>query len=238
MTTFKRKCQVILLPTDEKAVFEGQLVIGAGDFLFTSRESDYIGSLIAQHLYILSDNLIKEGDWVYNEEHSFIGQVIESNKLIIEPSESIYSFGFKTGETKERRYRVHQLQCDGFKNQSLVNKSKKIITTTDKSLNLSQLSPQFIQKYIEEYNKGNIITEVMVEYEEYPVNSYGMSDGEPDIDIRLKVDKDNCITITKVKDSWAREEVESLLFQYAEYNALLSSKGEIEDFNKWVVENL
>ena len=47
--------------------------------------------------------------------------------------------------------------------------SEKIIATTDISLvkeyNLPQPSQQFIQKYIEEYNKGNIITDVLVEYE-------------------------------------------------------------------------
>lgn len=32
---------------------------------------------------------------------------------------------------------------------------------------LPQPSPQFIEKYIESYNSGNIITEVMVEYEPF-----------------------------------------------------------------------
>ena len=47
--------------------------------------------------------------------------------------------------------------------------SEKIIATTDISLvkeyNLPEPSQSFIQKYIEEYNRGNIITDVLVEYE-------------------------------------------------------------------------
>ena len=45
------------------------------------------------------------------------------------------------------------------------NGCKKIIATTDVSLGLPQPSKQFIQKFVEEYNKGNIITDVLVEYE-------------------------------------------------------------------------
>ena len=63
------------------------------------------------------------------------------------------------------------------------NRNKKIIATTDTSLNyiehddtvpypkgvqirLPQPSQQFITKYIEDYNKGNVITDVLVEYEQ------------------------------------------------------------------------
>ena len=44
------------------------------------------------------------------------------------------------------------------------NGCKKIIATTDASLGLPQPSQQFIEKYAKEYNKGNIITDVLVEY--------------------------------------------------------------------------
>lgn len=72
---------------------------------------------------------------------------------------------------------------------------KKIIATTDESLyfkdtnknpkqymgsyismslgeNLPQPSQQFIQKYIGEYNKGNIITDVLVEYNDTSKNEF------------------------------------------------------------------
>ena len=37
--------------------------------------------------------------------------------------------------------------------------------------------------------------------------------------------------------NYTREDLESILFQYAEDHALTSTKGEIDEFNKWI-ENL
>jgi len=89
--------------------------------------------IVPQHLYILSDDEIKETDWKYN--------VV--NKSI----------------TK---------QDGGFSYES----DKKIIATTDSSLNLpliSSVDPKvffsFIHYFISEYNKGNVISSVSVEYE-------------------------------------------------------------------------
>ena len=95
---------------------------------------------------------------------------------------------------------------------------REVLATTDSSLwrpshkyasdviLLPQPSQQFIEKYIEEYNKGQQITECLVEYEDiYPEHfTYNPSEN---IITRLKVDKNNTITIKKVKDSWNREEV-------------------------------
>lgn len=39
----------------------------------------------------------------------------------------------------------------------------KVIATTDSSLGLPRPSDAFVQKFVEEYNKGNVITEVLVE---------------------------------------------------------------------------
>jgi hypothetical protein len=91
------------------------------------------------------------------------------------------------------------------------NGYREILATTDKSLGLPSPSDGFIRKFIEKYNAGTPITKVMVEYEEYPITTYGMSDGEPETDTRLKVDKDNCITITSIKETWTREEVEKVI---------------------------
>ena len=85
------------------------------------------------------------------------------------------------------------------------NGCKKIIATTDVSLGLPQPSEQFIQKYIEEYNKGNIITDVLVEYE-YLLNDMGVI---PYWCLKINP-KDNTITIRKVKENYTKEEVISL----------------------------
>ena len=154
-----------------------------------------IGELITelgspQHLYIISDDEIKENDYCLN---------LETNTVF-----KMHKHGLPTS-----------------------NRNKKIIATTDTSIkifagkgdicdlyyNLPQPSQQFIEKYIEEYNNGNIITDIKVEYKRvFETIAKGMI-GHPEDDIswwneKLKINpKDNTITIKKLKDSWDREEM-------------------------------
>jgi len=207
MSQFK-KCKVVMLPTNEKAKFGNLVLAPLFQKLLIFEHQNC--TEVSQHLYILSDEEIKEGDWVYNEI-----------------SKEIYQF-------KENR----------------VDYEKKIIATTDKSLTreifglgetamcpLPQPSTSFIEKFVEEYNKGNVITEVMVEYEKYIGKNYvGEFTTEKDFDYKLKVNpKDNTITIRKVKDSWNRDEVRKLLitaYSKGRTNRLL------RDFDEWLKENL
>ena len=76
---------------------------------------------------------------------------------------------------------------------------KKVISSTDKSLNLPQPSDSFIKAYIEAYNSGNPITKVMVEYEEVVKDYHLYSDLEI-YQEKIKVDKNNTITIRKIKE--------------------------------------
>ena len=117
--------------------------------------------------------------------------------------------------------------------EKLPSNWRKIIATTDESLGLPQLSQQFIEKYIEEYNKGNQITEVLVEVEDYWVNvAYSM-----DVAYRLKVDSQNQITIRKHKDSWSREEVIDLISDWTKMKSGLNMNLP-NNFNQWIEENL
>ena len=89
---------------------------------------------------------------------------------------------------------------------------KEILSSTDVLLDLPQPSQQFIQKYIEEYNKDNIITDVLVEYE------YLLNDNTVIPYWNLKVNpKDNTITIRKVKENYTKEEVIKLLEKYTSF---------------------
>lgn len=191
------KRQVVMLPTNEKAKFR-DLVLYAGKSsrLFINDTSEAIFPKKTKHinLYILSDEKIKTSDWAYCNLTKTVKQIID--------------------------VRVQCGNNDGFP-------FKKIIATTDRSLTtlfiptgfksgigalahsiqvpLPQPSQQFIEKYVEEYNKGNIITDVMVEYF---LTEDGMDDWK-----HLKVEKSNTIAIRKVKDSWNRKEVESIFMQ-------------------------
>ena len=222
MNQFKR-AQVIMLPTEQYT----NLCLGHNLSYVESKNSISIDAIWKsiklqypykpQHLYIISDDKIEEGDLHIESDHS--------------------GFGF-------RKY--------------------KIIATTDTSLfrledcpvrggdsnvkyTLPQPSQQFIEKYIEEYNKGNIITDVLVEYETLKTTANNKHFGEGhvySITNKLKINpKDNTITIKKLKDSWNREEVIELLNQC--YNlGYNSKKSEIPDLEEmleldnWIEENL
>ena len=189
------------------------------------------------HLYVLSDDEIKENNTHFYNPHS--------GQLHISKNHTDYEAINKNG-------------C------------KKIIATTDTSLGLPQPSQQFITKYIEEYNKGNVITDVLVEYEQDYTNrscstcnlgtggtcelnlekkccsstnnvtkhgDYWISclDGEEDSEIyKIKVaSKDSTITIKKLKDSLNREEILNDIEQ-----AIIQGLDIGQYRDKWIKENL
>lgn len=236
---FKR-AKVVMLPTNEKAV--GCMVkgnskeYGFGNILLLEEHSDsnFFKDIYwqPQHLYFLSDDEIKEGDW-YVDDTNTIRKAITSDP-------------------------------DYWKVRP---KYKKIIATTDTSLkienpiakksaggdnwyiSLPQPSQSFIKKYIEEYNKGNIITDVMVEYEEWHIakmptdfmNHLDITKGLPIIDgtqrIELKlIVKDNTITIKKLKDSWSRDEMEIIVVNV--FRDIYKDRNWESKAYDWINENL
>lgn len=211
-----------MLPTNEKASFKiGDIGLHPVQGLVINKNPNLDNIIKAipksanytkQHLYILSDEKIEEGD-----------KYLLPNGLITEAV---------TNYQRPIEYR-------------------KVIASTDESLNLSKPSPTFINKYVSEYNKGNIISDIMVEYENRDVNPlsetwredyirFGLKHKE-NIQTLLRVSDDNTITIRKVKDSWDREEVERLcrkaysdaFSDATDFNPLFSYSE-----NKWIEENL
>lgn len=191
-----KKVNVVMLPTNEKAtapIFKSNnhLYIGYGEKLeYKNKDNSY------QHLYITSDEEIKDGDWC----------------ILFD------SFGHLFTDSAQ--------QYIPSKGHVLNNGLCKVISSTDTILNLPQLPQQFIEKYIEEYNKGNVITEVMVEYNEKGIIQRGRG-GE------------RTITICKIKDSWSRQEVESLIREWASFT--VTGRGQWwkpNDLDNWIKENL
>lgn len=149
-----KKCKVFMLPSNEKATDKNiclntsyapgltmPLVKGFNEVKGTSNKH-----LQVQHLYFTSDDEIEMGDWCYSEKHKNIDRVT-SNPVNVNNSNGYY----------------------------------KVLATNDSSLwehddtvpypkrrpALPQPSQQFIEKYVEEYNKGQQISDILVEYEEY-----------------------------------------------------------------------
>ena len=189
------KANVVMLPTDQKTNgmickdITGQDKIIAIKTKYLMAHEDYIG----HHLYIISDDEIKEGDWVY-----------ENN---LNQETQIYQVYNRNNELGFFRFRNVWISLNRKQNSA-----KKIIATTDNSLELPQPSQQFIQKYIEEYNKGHIITDVLVEYE------YLLDDRAVLPYWNLKINtKDNTITIKKLKETYTKEELCQILEKYTSF---------------------
>ena len=222
-----------IIYTEGKPHIECDVVIlfsPKGGNIFNTDESElfrYSGKILYENilhqihpfnLYITSNEEIKEGDWI-----------IWNNK-VVKAINTVYS-----------------------------KDTKKIIATTNTSLTikgeqegentwynpLPQLSQQFIEKYIEEYNKANQINTVLVEVEDNLPGHVDNRDGKFKTfgDLRafymiLKINPQNQITIRKQKDSWSREEVIDLsrsAYLYGEQGALKLHNGV---FKEWLKENL
>lgn len=212
---------VVMLPTQSKAVRLGQLVIGAGNNLFSSRKSNDIGSLTAYELYITSNEEMKEGYYGL----SALNEVVLIGKLY---DKSLYKKIIATTDTS-LEYIKHETYPNGN-------------TTGIRNLiELPQLSKEFIKIYIEEYNKGNVITKVMVEYEVMDISTM-TSDVKtyPNLNIEtLKLNPDNTINIKLIKDSWSREEHITNIKAFAkEFVANTNTAYKQADIDKWIENNL
>ena len=223
MSTFK-KAKVVMLPTNEKVINtkEYQLLLSASLFwtskieierytegwFFLNNSSNPNSCAITvpnvenfkhQHLYIISDDEIKKGDYIYCTITNAIEIAKYNHDCLIRDWKKVIA-------TTDTSLYIHQ---------------KETISLPERVFYLPQPSQQFIQKFVEEYNKGNIITDVLVEYElisneEYFGNTINPDDDVPYFDENLKINpKDNTITIKKVKDSYTREEVDRLLDEQA-----------------------
>jgi hypothetical protein len=181
MEQFK-KAKVIMLPTNNKSL----LHINYSKLQLNKFEQLDVNN---QNLYIISDDEIKKGDWCLHKDGK--GILCKVN-LIFEDKDLLLNNATKINPLEFR----------------------KIIATTDTSLiiedynkeigfnayNFPQPHQEFIEKYIECYNRGEVITDVLVEYEDF--NWDLLVSGKTIINQILKINpKDNTITIKELKDS-------------------------------------
>lgn len=184
-----KKCKVVMLSINEKADHKSLLLCKDNSLRIPvtgaeARRLENAGFVKPQHLYILSDEKIKEGDWC----------------IMLDSFENVFS--------------IPQHYTNP-KTQHLNKGLRKIIACTDDSLRIGELkeggriehlpqpSQSFIEYFIEEYNKGNIITDVMVEHVDNGEEDWIGDDytGEPfwNEKIEPKINsKDNTINIKPI----------------------------------------
>jgi hypothetical protein len=207
-----RKINVLILPSKT----ETDCVIGK--FLDTNqlivRNDNDIPRGVPHHLYFLSDEEIKKGDWIYDiydgivkVEHEYqLSNIMvfrkDCKKIIVTTDKTLgLSDVGKAGYSVDEFYPV-----------------------------LPQPSQSFIKHFVEEYNKDNVITEVEVEYEEKPVEElHDMYSIEHERNQRLKANpKDNTINI-KENSSYHTPKGKA----YELFNKFLPILGNIEN-KDWV----
>ena len=225
-----KKCKAVMLPTNEKATNIVKLL--KDTISYTTTENIPGGEY--QHLYIVSDDKVQEDDWViqFNAENSpfspvkyrdFGGGSFTFKKVLATTDSSLVNL--------EKQY---------------FDKNKERRSALLKQIKVPQPTQSFVEMFIEEFNKGNAITDVLVEYKgKYRTNPDGEPIGLPVHDYQPKVNsKDNTITIKKVKDSWSKEEVENLIksvvkeISYGNEELLHHYDGDFRELDKWIEENL
>jgi hypothetical protein len=151
-----QECDIIMLPTDENSMLhltkDNHLIdVFSGVF---SKENKYYGK--NQHLYILSNEKIEKGDWFYDSRD----KILSNNPL------AITHFSKKVIVTTDSSLKVYY---------DLVGKNG-LSQLRQKSL--QEIPQSFIEYFINEYNKGNVIKKVLVEVECKNVQIYPKSGKE------------------------------------------------------------
>ena len=140
-----KSVRVLMIPTKETknvTLWLNQ----SGQLLHTNMPDDMDGKYKGQHLYIVSDDVVELGDY-----HIAMGIIKEFPDKCI-----AYTDDEQLAAIKE------------------IGGAKKVVSTTDCSLiegirwdkefPLPQIQQSFVENYVTEYNKGNIITEAFIEY--------------------------------------------------------------------------
>lgn len=194
-----KKCRVVMLPTNEKASFNhSQLCFDTEGFYkdkLVKIHQPNLNRVKPQHLYVLSDDEIKEGDWIY---HNLDDQpIMVTNEPQFADKDALIRYGYR-------------------KIIATTNPSLKVKTfyeiEGDQLLSLPSTSESFIDEYITKYNKGKIISDVMVEYERVgPFLGFCMETGEDVSEFQPAISGNYVIIIYKPKESWRRDEVHQLM---------------------------
>ncbi len=192
----KKKCQVVMLPTEKAIKNVNDIVLSRYNELHLVSKNDsssYNKTTTQQYLHILSDEEVKEDDWcilnsgkyiniVCKNKHGIIGSVIGSKEFIA----------------------THCKKIIATTNPELTINIKVNGHTDGTNYFLPQIPQHFIESYIKEYNDGNPIKEVMIEYEEITNKDFNRNDGvkisNPTYLKRLKLNPDNTIIISLIED--------------------------------------
>jgi hypothetical protein len=222
--------EIILLASDKSFIHLSH------NKLITSIEETGVSDLyksIPQHLYVISNEFIKEKEYFFDKKDNCIYRSVdEQNANSINETRELYDI--------ERYYKIIATTND--KISINLGKEKHVAPTNS---NYDQIytrlcpypkpSQEFIEHFISQYNKGNVLSKVEVEYgynEERIVNNKDIGD------YSLVINSDNTINIsipsTKIYTS---EEVKQIVHKYREEMGIFGNCND-KDCDIWLENNL
>ncbi len=215
-----KKCNLILIATEDSSCLmideNGQLLFSKNFGFHEFNPKNNFRHINRKQLYIVSDEEIKEGDYVIPNDKDY---------------QSVWEY-------KPTPCPMPYWGCNNNCKKVIASSKELKIYNGEEEIshmsiyrNIFLIPYEFIKQYVEEYNKGNKIEEIFVEYDSI------ISD-EIKIDYRsykLKVDLNNTITIKTIKDNWNIEEITNLFLKFLKEE----NSGIRESYiKKWIKENL
>jgi rRNA maturation endonuclease Nob1 len=201
METKSIRGKVVMLTTEKASI----IVSTNNNTLYLQALSNKDNNNNYKHLYITSEEEIKKGDWGINLNKDTLYRLSSNDNI---------------GGWKKVIASTDKLEI-GREHDDTVPFPKT------RPVYLPTLKSTFVDKYIEQYNKDNVIEDVLIEMEQLMVkgsyNNKCSSCGEifsysdklnficSSCGLRVKTNANNQVTIRKIKDSWNREEVLELL---------------------------
>jgi hypothetical protein len=187
-----KECSVVMLATDKAkdCLLVRSRKLEQHKQYFTQAHLKNL-NIKSYHLYILGNDEPEIGDWKYDTFHKEISQVKSLN--------SISQYDKKIIATTDKSLRLNSVKVSTSSDFTLEQISENIPC-------LPQIPQSFIDYFVEQYNKGNVIDKVLVEY----INNFDDIQRLFDLE-EPKINANNTINILTQKDSWSRDEVIELM---------------------------
>lgn len=256
MTQYK-DTQVVMLPKQDERLtnqlefvlntVNNQLVYITNSKNLRRNQSNF--HLKPQHLYGLSDEPIKEGDWVIADyitgfipEEGGERYLVQVTEIVLGNVEHGQQLLFSNeGFTHEIRFckKIIWTTDSSLKIEDTITKhiGRKIISVQGSTL-LPQPKQEFIKHFIEQYNKGNVITNVFTEYEHKQCKTLAECNCKTITgDLILKINSDNTVNIKfPVEDGWDK----IIKKFYYKYQGLSNKQNLVKERKlliEWLKEN-
>lgn len=244
----KIKASIHLIATDKYSYLVLQRKI-----LALSKTVEYVGKSrltlndgvdpIPQHLYITTDEKIKEGDWCLHFGKDFINNILFDKITLVRVTEK-----YSPRENNEDGYFWKQWDKDPQFSYSH-NELRKILATTNSELwwqgfrhevdsvrkiLVPKIPTLFIEQYIKAYNEGSPIKEVWLQVSELSksLNEWRTQQPQNNSD-HLGLAPDGCVIVIPVEERmYTKEELENAFNSGAEIHI-----EDYKNFSDWFNKN-